>query len=459
MMLRILQRIVEAVTQAPDFDLALSTMVTQIKEALETDSCTVYLADHDQQQFSLAATDGLQVRSNGPIRVPFGEGVISLAAQREEPLNIADATNHPAFKRLDALDEAAYSAMLAAPVIHRRRVLGVLAVQQVTARAFSRDEEAFIVTLAAQLAIVIAHAEAKGLLRTEQHSPWLQSIRGLPGAPGVAVGNAYVAKPPARLEQVTPKRTDKPAHEIRRFRHAVGLTRQELDRLAERLQGQVADDTLAIFDVYHGLLDAASLGNAVEAKIGEGWRAQTALKLVVEAFIAQFEQVDDAYIRERASDVRDIGQRVLFNLQQRERRRLKIPERCILVAEEVTATMLGELPEAEIIGMISMRGSSNSHAAILARSMGIPAVLGVDDISLQDFADNALIVDGYTGQIYLNPPAQVQQEYEQLAAEEDELRELVETVRHLPAETEDGVAVTLQLNVGLNTNRDLLSEL
>ncbi|MEX1222744.1 MAG: phosphoenolpyruvate--protein phosphotransferase [Idiomarina sp.] len=458
-MLRVLQRIVEAVTQAPDFDLALTTMVTQVKRALETDSCTVYLADHEQKQFSLAATDGLQVRGNTPIRVPFGEGVISLAAQREEPLNIANATNHPAFKRMEGLDEEAYSAMLAAPVIHRRRVLGVLTVQQVHARAFSRDEEAFIVTLAAQLAVVIAHAEAKGLLRTEPHSPWLQSIRGLPGAPGVAVGEAYVAKPAARLEQVTPKRTDKPAHEIRRFRHAVALTRQELNELSNRLQGQVADDTLAIFDVYHGMLDAASLGDAVEASIQQGWRAQTALRQVVEQFIAQFEQVDDEYIRERAGDVRDLGQRVLSHLQKRERRRLQVPSSCILVAEEVTAAMLGELPESEIIGMVSMRGSSNSHAAILARSMGIPAVLGVDDIALQDFAEQQLIVDGYTGQIYLNPPAQVRSEYEQLAAEEDELRDLVETARDLPVETEDGVPVTLQLNVGLNTDRDLLKEL
>lgn len=76
-MLRVLQRIVEAVNQAPDFELALQTMVRQVKEALQTDSCTVYLADHEQQQFALAATDGLKLKSDQPIHVPFGEGVIS----------------------------------------------------------------------------------------------------------------------------------------------------------------------------------------------------------------------------------------------------------------------------------------------------------------------------------------------------------------------------------------------
>lgn len=458
-MLRVLQRIVEAVTQAPEFGEALRTMVGEVKQALETDSCTVYLADHDQQCFRLAATDGLAVRSKNPIEVPFGEGVISLAAQREEPLNIANATEHPAFKILDELDEGAYNAMLVAPVIHRRRVLGVLTVQQVNARAFSRDEEAFVVTLAAQLAVVIAHAEAKGLLRTETQSPWLHSVRGLPAAPGVAVGLAYVAKPPARLEQVTPRRTDRPNHEIRRFRLAVSRTRKQLDELSERLADQVAADTLAIFDTYHGMLDSASLGDAVESTIRKGWRAQTALKMVVEQFIRQFEQVDDPYIRERASDVRDVGQRVLFHLQQREQRQLTLPPRCILVAEEVTATMLGELPAADIIGMISMRGSSNSHAAILARSMGIPAVLGVADVSLQELQDTLLVVDGYTGEIFINPPAQVLSEYEQLAHEEDELRELAATTRNLPTETQDGVPVALHLNVGLNADQELLQQL
>lgn len=458
-MLRVLQRIVEAVNQAPDFELALQTMVRQVKEALQTDSCTVYLADHEQQQFHLAATDGLQINSDKPIHVPFGEGVISLAAQREEPLNIANAGEHPKFLRLDEVDEERYNAMLAAPVIHRRRVLGVLAVQQEHDRAFTRDEEAFVVTLAAQLAVVIAHAEAKGLLRTAKQSPWLQTISGLAAAPGVAIGPAYVVKPRARLSEVTPKKTDKPEHEIRRFRSAVAHTRQELHELSDSMKGQIAEETLAIFEVYHAMLDSTSLGQQVEQTINDGWRAQTALKLVVEDLVNQFENLDDEYIRERASDVRDLGQRILSHLKDRSRQQHEPPASCVLVAHEVTATMLAELPNTEILGIVSVRGSGNSHAAIMARSMGIPAVLGADDIELNELDGETLIVDGYNGDLFINPPLQVESEYRQLAEEELELRQKVEQARGKPVETTDGERITLQLNVGLNTERDWLQEL
>lgn len=458
-MLRVLQRIVEAVNQAPDFELALQTMVRQVKEALQTDSCTVYLADHDQQQFALAATDGLEVSSSEPIHVPFGEGVISLAAKREEPLNIANASEHPKFLKLDEVDEARYNAMLAAPVIHRRRVLGVLVVQQEHDRAFTRDEEAFVVTLAAQLAVVIAHAEAKGYLRTTKQSPWLQTTKGLAAAPGVAIGPAYVVQPRAKLSDVTPKKSDKPEHEIRRFRTAVARTRQELNELSESMKSQVAEESLAIFEVYHAMLDSASLGQQVEQTINDGWRAQTALKIVVEDLVNQFENLDDEYIRERASDVRDLGQRILSHLKERGRYQHSPPPQCILVAHEVTATMLAELPNTEIIGMVSVRGSGNSHAAILARSMGIPAVLGADEFDINELNEDTLVVDGYNGEIFINPPLQVENEYRELAEEELELRQKIETARGQPVETEDGVKVTLQLNVGLNTDRDWLNEL
>lgn len=458
-MLRVLQRIVEAVNQAPDFELALQIMVRQVKEALQTDSCTIYLADHDQQQFALAATDGLVIHSDKPIHVPFGEGIISLAAQREEPLNIANAADHPKFLKLDQVDEERYKAMLVAPVIHRRRVLGILTVQQASARAFTRDEEAFVVTLAAQLAVVVAHAEAKGLLRTTSQSPWLHTLKGLPAAPGVAIAEAYVVRPRARLSEVTPKKTEMPEHEIRRFRAAVKRTRTELTELSDRMRDQVAEESLAIFEVYHAMLDSESLGKEVEETISQGWRAQTALRKVVEHLVNQFEALDDEYIRERASDVRDLGQRILSHLKQHNSAQHNPPENCILVAEEVTPTMLAELPDANIIGMVSLRGSGSSHAAIMARSMGIPAVLGVDDLALDEIEGQTLIVDGYNGDIFINPPIQVESEYRELADEEVLLREKVATARHLPVETLDGIRIQLQLNVGMSIEHDWLTEL
>src|SRR5690554_7005039 len=117
MMLGTLQRIVESVHQAPEFDVALETMVRKVKAALSTDVCSIYLTDHEVRQFVLMATDGLAVEPNRRVALNFGEGLISLAAEREEPLNIADVRKSPHFKPVQGIGEEPYLAMLVAPII------------------------------------------------------------------------------------------------------------------------------------------------------------------------------------------------------------------------------------------------------------------------------------------------------------------------------------------------------
>jgi len=450
-MLTLLQRIVEAVNQAPDLDSALRTIVERARAALGSDVCSVYLADHDAEQFVLMATEGLVLEEHERVALNFGEGLISLAAQREEPLNIANATEHPNYKYVESVGEEAFKAMLVAPIIHQRKVLGVLAAQQQKARAFSAEEEAFVVTLAAQLATVIAHAEARGLV-SGHYSPWLRNLRALAAAPGVAIGQAFIGRPAATLSAVVPRKTDYPWREIHKFRKAVMQTRMQLRELAEQVAEYVAEDTLAIFDVYQSMLDAASLGDAVEAKIKDGWMAQTAVKMAVDGFVAQFEELDDSYLRERAVDIRDLGQRILSFLQDKSEQSHVFPDMCILIAEEVTASMLAGVPRDKLQGLVSLNGSANSHAAIMARSMGIPAVFGVSDVPLAYLSDQHLIVDGYSGDIFVNPPAQLIQEYEILRDEERELSDLVSANRDYPAETEDGLPISLQINAGLNVD-------
>ena len=175
----------------------------------------------------------------------------------------------------------------------------------------------------------------------------------------------------------------------------------QLRELAEQVAEYVAEDTLAIFDVYQSMLDAASLGDAVEAKIKDGWMAQTAVKMAVDDFVSQFEELDDSYLRERAVDVRDLGQRILSFLQDKSTQNHSFPDACILIAEEVTASMLAGVPRDKLQGLVSLQGSTNSHAAIMARSMGIPAVFGVSDIPLAYLSDQHLIVDGYSGDIFV----------------------------------------------------------
>ncbi|MDX3775538.1 phosphoenolpyruvate--protein phosphotransferase [Chromatiaceae bacterium AAb-1] len=449
-MLGQLRRIVQDVAQEPVLNNALAGLVSNIKHALATECCSVYLADYEQQHFMLMATDGLNPDAIGKIAIGFSEGLIGWVGQREEPINLAQAQLHPRFKVTPEVSEEHFSAFLGCPIIHHRKVLGVLTIQQAAERIFNEDEESFLVTLAAQLAAVLANAEMR---QAASQSSVLQAhvgqLQGLPGAPGIAIGEAYVFEPSSNFDAISQKRSDDPEKELALFYRAVKITKAEFNRLAERMAGHLPADALAIFDVYHQLLDAASLGREIEQQIAEGWCAKSALKRVVERFARQFDDMEDPYLRERGTDIRDLGQRVLNNLLDTEQRRVKLPEKVVLVADNVTASMLAEVPREQLVAIVSLRGSVNSHAAIMARALGIPAVMGVSELPLLHWQGQRVIVDGYQGHILLSPVEAICAEYRRLINEDAELNARYQQEIALPAWSMCGTSFSLMVNSGL----------
>ncbi len=453
-MLTRLRSIVQDVNQEPDLAVALDNLVSHVKEAMKTECCSVYLANYDESHFMLRASDGLSPTSVGQVGIGFSEGLIGYVGQREEPINVACAQDHPRYKYTPEVGEDHFNAFLGVPIINQRRVLGVISVQQKNSRIFNEDEEAFMVTLAVQLASVLAHAETRALLQqeaAEKKAFGSQHLQCVSGSDGVAIGIAYVAHPIADFESVSLRKVYDSDAEVKRFYLSVRATRLEFKDMASKLADQLPDDALDIFDAYLQMLDTASLGSDVEKQIRKGWCAISALKIVVEKLIAQFEAMNDVYIRERATDIRDLGHRVLGHLLQNEVRRKQIPDQAILFAEEVTASMLAEIPSEQLKGVVSVKGSSNSHAAIMARALGVPAVMGVTDIPLLQLEGEKIIIDGYAGSLLVAPPADVIKEYQQLINEEMALAQELLTDTHLPAKTLDGESILIMLNAGLGT--------
>jgi phosphotransferase system enzyme I (PtsP) len=449
-MLSQLRRIVQDVAQEPVLNNALAGLVSNVKNALKTECCSVYLADYDQQHFMLMATDGLNPEAVGQISIGFSEGLIGWVGQREEPINLAQAHLHPRFKVTPEVSEDRFSAFLGCPIIHHRKVLGVLTIQQGESRVFSEDEESFLVTLGVQLASVLVNAEMRQA--ASQNSKQQKStgqLLGLPGAPGIAIGEGFVLEPSSDFDAISLKKVDDPEKELSRFYKAVKITKAEFNRLAERMAGHLPPDALAIFDVYHQLLDAASLGNEIEKQIQDGWCAKSALKRVVEKFARQFDDMDDPYLRERGTDIRDLGQRVLNHLLDTEQRHHKLPEKVVLVADNVTATMLAEIPRAQLVAIVSLKGSVNSHAAIMARALGIPAVMGLDELPLFHWQSQRLIVDGYRGQILVGPAEAIVAEYQALISEDAQLSARYQSEMHLNAQSACGAPFSLMINAGL----------
>lgn len=451
-MLNTLRKIVQEVNAAKDLKAALSIIVQRVKEAMGSQVCSVYLLDPETNRFVLMATDGLNKRSIGKVSMAPSEGLVGLVGSREEPLNLEDAASHPRYRYFAETGEERYASFLGAPIIHHRRVMGVLVVQQKERRQFDEGEEAFLVTMSAQLAGVIAHAEATGSIRgLGRQGKGVQEAKfvGVPGAPGAAVGTAVVVLPPADLNVVPDRSVDDIAAELELFDKALGWVREDMQELSAKLATQLRKEERALFDVYLMMLEDASLGNEVRKVIRTGQWAQGALRQVVLDHVKRFELMDDAYLRERASDVRDLGRRLLAYLQEERKTTLVYPDNTILVSEELSPAMLGEVPEGKLVGLISVTGSGNSHVAIFARAMGIPTVMGVVDLPYSKIDGIKLIVDGYHGEVFTNPSELLSKQYAEVVEEERQLTEGLDALRALPCETLDGHRMPLWVNTGL----------
>lgn len=449
-MLSQLRRIVQDVAQEPVLQDALAGLVANVKQALATECCSVYLANYDKQHFMLMASDGLNPEAIGTVAIGFSEGLIGWVGQREEPINLAKAHLHPRFKVTPEVSEDRFSAFLGCPIIHHRKVLGVLTIQQAAERVFNEDEESFLATLSTQLASVLANAEMRQAASESSTSKdHTGLLKGLPGSPGIAIGEAFVLEPANDFNAISIKRADDPDKELALFYRAVKITKVEFNRLAQRMSGHLPPDALAIFDVYHQLLDAASLGQEIEQQIADGWCAKSALKRVVEKFARQFDDMDDPYLRERGTDIRDLGQRVLNNLLDTEKRTMKLPQQVVLVADNVTASMLAEVPREQLVAIVSLKGSVNSHAAIMARALGVPAVMAVNDLPLLHWRGLQLIIDGYHGHVLLSPVDAVRQEYQRLMSEDAALNAEYLSEIALAAQSICGTPFNLMVNSGL----------
>ncbi|BCK14625.1 phosphoenolpyruvate--protein phosphotransferase [Vibrio cholerae] len=449
-MLSQLRDIVEQVSKVEDVYQALDIFVKQTCEAMSTECCTVYLANEEMHRLELMATQGLKFKGD-KIHIDFDEGLVGLVKRSAEPINLAEASKHPSFKYFKQLGEEVYHSFLGTPIIYRKQVLGVLVVQQKSPRLFSEMEVSFLVTLAAQLAVLVAHAQTQGHWRLSKKQ---QAITGVAASSGVAIGEFWWDDTQPDLSEVLPASALDPDFEQERIALAVESALADFRRMRKKLDGDINKEALAIFDLFTHLLNDPMLRKDLKAQIQKGDRADWALRQVVESYSNRFARMSDVYLRERAQDIRELGQRLLFFLLNTETNQPKIDKPVILVVRELTASVLAALPKDKLLAVVSLEGAANSHAAILSRALGIPAVMGVS-INLRDLNGKKGIVDGYSGKLFISPSKTILNEYRALANEERELSRMVNDAIREPACTLDGARIELLLNAGLSADTSI----
>ena len=452
MQLDTLRRIVQEVDASASLHESLDIMVNQVAETMQVDVCSIYLLDERNQRYLLMASKGLNPESVGHVSLQTGEGLIGLVGQREEIVNLDNASKHERFLYLPETGEEIYHSFLGVPVMYRRKVMGVLVVQNKEPQDFSEAAESFLVTLCAQLSGVIAHAHAVGnidVFRKPSNAPQYKTFQGVSGSGGIALGRAVVLYPPADLASVPDREAEDISEELELLDRALDSVRQEIQSLDDKMQDALMAEERALFSVFLRMLDENALPAEIKELIREGNWAQGAVRIVIDNHIALFAQMEDDYLRERVADLKDLGRRILAFLQEADSSHRELTDESILIGEEISTAALVELPVDKIAAIVTTEGAMNSHMVIVARALGIPTVVGVTELPIATLDDVEMIVDAHQGRVFINPPRRLRARYKEVQKEEEQIAKDLKQYETKDAITPDGVAVKLFVNTGL----------
>ena len=279
----------------------------------------------------------------------------------------------------------------------------------------------------------------------------IRSYKGIGVSPGIAIGRAVIVEKRITSVYRIPIRDDEVPGEVTRFMESLEKTRDELLELKQKVSRSMGDEFASIFEAHAMMVSDPAFADKVIQKIeSEQVNAEWALSEVQEEFQARFESFDDKYLRERTTDVRDVAERVLKHLQGVAHHDLsEIKHDVIIIADDLTPSDTVHFNRRPIVGFATETGGRTSHTSIIAKSLFMPAVIGVGRLTKSVDNDEMVIVDGYEGIVLVNPTAAMIAEYRARVSRHGEAeKELLEN-RELPSTTKDGRKIQLQANIEL----------
>ena len=460
----------------------LDRVALAIATGMEAEVCSLYLFDPQRERIVLRATVGLDRESVGKVSMRLNEGLVGLVLEKDEPVCVPDAISHPRYKYFPETGEERFHTFLGVPVHDhdgRKKPLGVLVAQTLERRKFNKSEIRLLSTAANQVAQILSHFRLRESLATKEkerleyrrrmieanrqlkdyekiggktrHAPPAKIRRprlaGLSASPGFAQGSAHVVG--AFLTSVDRNQKSRdPKAEVKRFEDALARSLAELAALRVRMEPLMPESDLKIFDGHRMILEDEEFVGRIRTTIANGYAAESALFRVIEELSTSMLSVADNYLRERATDFRDVGHRVLRHLRQEEKK-APFTKPTIIVAEELTLSQLMLTSHDKLAGIALQSGGVTSHAAILARAFEIPTVVGVEHLMESVIEGDQLVLDGNSGVVYVNPPAEIERDYVSLSKRYEAFkRELIEE-GNAPTATRDGHRVMMLANIAL----------
>ncbi|MDP7035421.1 MAG: phosphoenolpyruvate--protein phosphotransferase [Planctomycetota bacterium] len=441
-----------AVAESVEFRDALDQIVQIVAARLSFDVCSIYLCEEGSKSLVLTATYGLKMESVDEVRMNFGQGLTGLVAETERPVVTSDAPNHERYFYFPQTGEERFRTFAGVPLHLRGRFLGVLTVQTQRTYQFHPNEIFTLQALAGQVSSVVdvSLLVGRGLGGSS-------CLNGIGSSPGVGVGPAFLLRNErgAKLPRVVP--SEGPAKERQKFEMAIAGSKDDfISRVDDLDRAGLSGEAVNVLQAQGKFIEDPVFLAQVYECIDTGTSAAVAVDQVLGKYVKIFESMDNEVFREKAHDVLDVRDQILINLGI-PRRTAEMPnEPFVLVAEFLTpaqtASLAHELDPHQVLGIVTRHGSETSHASILARSLGIPAVVGVPELLSKIPKGERLLVDGSSGFVFVSPESDIEAQYRQRKQQEDNtFVQLIEQLEDLENQETTPQGSSVSVNLGMPT--------
>ncbi|MEM6676314.1 MAG: phosphoenolpyruvate--protein phosphotransferase [Pseudomonadota bacterium] len=432
----------------------LDKVVRLVAANMVAEVCSIYLR-RDERTLELYATEGLNPDAVHRARLRVGQGLVGRIAAEAEPLATDDAQNTPGFRYLPETGEEIYRSFVGVPIQRFGEVMGVLVVQNRTPRRYKDDEVEALEVVAmviAEMTEAGAFLGSDGIATGAGRRGGALMIEGTPACEGVAEGVVHLHEP--RLVVFDPIADDVET-ERRRLAEAIAAMREDIDRMIEAERLGPASQTRDIFEAYRMFARDKGWMRRLDEAIESGLAAEVAVEKVQTVVRARMERATDPYLRERLSDLDDLANRLLRYLTGGDAAD-ELPEGAVLVARAIGPAELLD-HAGRIRAVVLEEGSLSSHAAIVARAINIPMLVGCERITRDANPADTIVVDGDQGRVHLRPEPSVHTAFREKIALERQNRAAYRKLAALPAETTDGTTVRLRMNAGILADLPSLS--
>ena len=449
-----------------------------IAKHLDIDVCSIYLVNPIDRELYLAATYGLEKSAVGKVRMPVGQGLTGKVVDELRAVTVEDASSHPGYLYFPETREEQFKSFLGVPMVINNRPVGAIVIQTVEPRIHKETEVQTLFTISAQLVGVVENARLIAALDrgaegeqylTEEHA-WLfpepgserrrqndVRLEGSAASPGIAIAEVVVRGSLELSDEDRLRTSLGPDSEKSRVRDALERTRTDIVKIQKQAETEADEEHALIFSSHLLLLNDPVLIERVDGLIDAGANAPAAVDQALTEFSDRLRAVSDPYLRDRLEDILDLRSRLLANLLRGGDFAVGVENR-VVVSRGTPPSLVVELKAKGARALVTQYGGSTSHGALLARSMGIPAVTGVDNIEAIARAGDPVIVDGNRGLVVVRPSPQTLESYERKIQREDELRSANLQFCHLPARTRDGRRIRLLANIGVASDLNTAKE-